>query len=113
MKNNLLTDKKAAVTGLPLAFTIISIFIILGVWLPFIAIEFDQSVSSGLADGLEVNVGQASGELTSVSAIDIVISIAKMFTWTFGILPFWLDGIFLIFRIMLVAIVIQYLPFVG
>ncbi len=101
-----------AVTGLIPAIGIITVFIFIGVTLPFIQRDFDQSVSTQ-ADVLESDITGSATTLNSVSAFQIVTSVAKMFFWTFGDLPFWLDMIFLVFRIGLILIFLQYLPFVG
>lgn len=98
---------------LGVAIGIMSVFLIIGTMLPFIQADFGDDIIVNQGQNLEDEVGQKSGQLTSVSALDIVVSIIKMFTWTFGDLPFWLDIVFVIFRLALVAILIQYLPFVG
>lgn len=98
---------------LGVAIGIIAVFIIIGTALPFIQRDFGSDIITTQTDDIITEVSQESGQLNSVSALSIVFSIVKMFFWTFGDLPVWLDTIFVIFRLALVAILIQYLPFVG
>ncbi len=95
------------------AIGIMSVFVMIGVMLPFIQADFDSPEILNQTDDFEDEISQGSGELNAVSALGIVKSVLKMFWWTYGDLPFWLDIIFVIFRIALVLILIQYLPFVG
>ena len=106
-------SKKGQVIGLRYAFFLVFLFVALGGILPFIQAEFQQTTQEGRVEGLNTAVSQKSGSLDSTSAIDVALSIVKMFFWTFGDLPLWLDLIFIAFRIQLLMIIIQYFPFVG
>ena len=90
-------------TGLMVS--IITVFIFLGVLLPFINRDLDSSYSGSSTSALSDSV--ASGNITTG---DVLLSIFKMFFWTFGALPFWLDAIFLIFRITLGVIIYDKSP---
>jgi len=115
---NMLKYKHGQVSSLSIAFTIITIFVILGTVLPFINRDLGVTTTIGETSTLESEVSQDSGNLNAVSALDIAKSVAKMFFWSFGdfgtgIFGVILEGIFLILRISLVLILIQYIPFVG
>jgi len=108
-------NNKKGVTGISTALIIITVFVSLGTLLPFIQQDLnDPNISSALTTGLTQEVSQDSGDLTSVSALEIVKSVAKMFVWSFGSIPPLIDAvIFIPMRIALVLILVQYLPFVG
>jgi hypothetical protein len=82
--------------------TIISVFILLGFFLPFVSSAFEQQVPENSISKIEADVGQ-----DDLSTLEIIGSIFKMFFWTFGDLPAWLDTIFLIPRLMLAVIIFQ------
>lgn len=108
-----LFKNKKGVAELSIAIVIILIFVLLGVTLPFINDTYDADTGVYDADNLADEVSQDAGDLNAVSALDIALSVAKMFFWTFGELPFWLDAIFIVLRIALLLILIQFIPFVG
>ena len=85
---------------------IITVFVLLGVLLPFINNDLTGVAGSNLsATGLQDNVGEEVENVSTISAFSVALSILKMFFWTFGTLPFWLDAIFVIFRILLAFII--------
>lgn len=90
---------------------IISSFIILGVVLPFINAEFGSTDVDLNVDGLTTNTGQSSteGGLTqaTTTGISVLLSVLLMFFWTFGAVPFWLEAILLIMRIVLVITIFR------
>lgn len=75
-----------------------TIFILAGIMLPFINDAFDTNSVVINTQGLETTVGESSPSDTSL--VGVVTSVFLMFFWTFGALPFWLDAVFLIFRVM-------------
>ncbi|NIQ15370.1 MAG: hypothetical protein GTO02_13540 [Candidatus Dadabacteria bacterium] len=81
---------------------IVSIFVVLGIALPFINADFGVDASTVNTGGFTEDIGQ-----DDVTALEVVFSLFSMFFWTFGALPFWLDGLFLIPRIMLAVIIFQ------
>ncbi len=96
---------------------IIATFILLGVFLPILEAGYNVTPSntdvSDFTDSLN-NASKALGKKTGFEAVvgslgffDIAASILKMFTWTFGALPVWLDLIFIIFRIILIILVVR------
>ena len=109
---------KSMVNDVSIAAGIITVFVLIGLLLPFVEAEF--SGQSTTFNGSN-NVNDISGDISdnigdgpnAVGALTIVGSVAKMFFWTFGALPFWLDAIFVVFRIVLVLILVKYIPFVG
>ena len=97
---------------------IIAVFIIIGAFLPVINAAFGvppeesacfdiSTVESELQNATR-NIGVKDIQPTitrptgSFSIFDVVASIIKMFFWTCGALPTWLDLVFLIFRITLI-----------
>lgn len=86
---------------------IMTVFIATGLILPFINDELDgnQEFTADI-EGLKTQVGQDSNDLkftSGINAFSVFTSIISMFFWSFGALPFWLDSIFVILRITLVA----------
>lgn len=106
------------VNDVSIAAGIITVFVLLGVILPYVQADFETSETSfnvstnvnEISDDISDNVGN---DPNSIGALKIVKSIAKMFFWTFGTLPFWLDAIFVVFRIVLIGILVKYIPFIG
>jgi len=93
---------------------IISVFIVLGIFLPFIGTAFNDDSLVSNPDGL--NLGDdipEEGLGESLSMGTILFSVLKMFFWTFGNLPVWLDSIFLIPRIILAVLIVRWLPVIG
>jgi len=86
---------------------IISVFVIVGGLLPLIEAEFTTDVSSNDIDNLEDEISDSAQSNAFLTGFAVVGSIAQMFFWTFGALPFWLDLIFTIFRIMLIVLLIR------
>lgn len=82
--------------------TIIFIFVTIGVILPFVTDTFSEETINNDVDGLESEIGDSASGLGSTSIFDVVSSVAMMFFWTFGALPFWLDMFFVIIRIILI-----------
>ncbi len=99
---------------------IIAVFIIVGVFLPILqdgygVLDIDDNDVGEITDAL-INASIELGEKSSVVAVasigslgffDFVKSILKMFIWTFGALPTWLDLIFVIFRITLFILLVR------
>ena len=95
----------------------IILFILIGVGLilPFVDNEFNTNNSNfDTANVGNQLVGSSTSDSTSIKTFDILKSIGKMFFWTFGDIPFWLDGIFLVLRIILLIILLKnFVPFLG
>ncbi|KKN07612.1 hypothetical protein LCGC14_1065190 [marine sediment metagenome] len=100
-----LLKSKRAVNDISIATGIILVFVLLGVLLPFVNDAFDVEGSDINTQSLETNVGEEIENINSIGAFTVLLSVLKMFFWTFGDLPFWLDAIFLVFRIMLALII--------
>lgn len=88
--------------------SIIVVFILLGAFIPYVNSEFGIAETDFNVDGLSSDVGQAD-----VSGLDVLLSVLSMFFWTFGTLPFWLDAIFEVFRVMLYIIIVRTIRGVG
>ncbi len=99
-----LIKSKQAVSDVTLMWTIILIFFMLGILLPFVNSGFAQTSQDFNTGDLETGLDDETN-FTKVSSITILSSIGKMFFWTFGTLPFWLDGIFVVFRAMLALLI--------
>ncbi|NIV12566.1 MAG: hypothetical protein GWN62_15185 [Aliifodinibius sp.] len=82
--------------------TILFVFVLLGVTLPFINQEFGENPNNINTEGIDEIIAD-----DGVNALDVVLSVFTIFFWTFGALPFWLDGILLVPRIMLAVISFQ------
>lgn len=109
----MLFNKKGQVAGINVAFVIVAIFILMGVVLPFTNAAFNINQSEELTNNFETDISQpAGGDVNAVTAFEIVKSVFRMFFW-YGDLPFGIDAVLLIFRVILLLILIQYLPFVG
>lgn len=80
-------------------YLIISIFIFLGVITPYINAEFGSDTQIDASD-FEDTISQGD-----VSATDVALSIFSMFFWTFGALPWYIDMVLLVFRIMLAYLI--------
>lgn len=87
---------------------IFSVFMLLALIMPFVNSAFGSSTAELQSEGLESGAGQSD-----VSAIDVFASIFKMFFWSFGTFPFWLEGILSIFRITLAWLVVRVIRGVG
>lgn len=91
---------------------ILFIFVGTALILPFVNSEFNTSFDNeNVADELMAEEFQ---DASAVGAGDILKSIGKIFFWTFGDLPFWLDAIFVILRIiLLITLIKNFTPFLG
>ena len=87
---------------------IVLVFVLLGTALPFVNDAFNVTSVEFSAGGIEDDISGAD-----VSATDVFFSIFAMFFWTFGSLPFWLDAIFIVFRIMLAWLIVRVIRGVG
>lgn len=88
------------VNDVSLIWGIVSVFILVGFITPYVNDAFGRN------DPI-YNIDQTGNELeietskTNLNTFQLLKSISLMFFWTFGALPFWLDTIFFIMRIML------------
>jgi len=96
---------KKAVNDISIATGIILVFVLLGLVLPFVNEAFDVSGTNLNTGSIEENVGQEVENVSTISAFRVLLSVLKMFFWTFGDLPFWLDGAFIVLRVMLAFII--------
>lgn len=84
---------------------IVTIFIVIGIALPYVERSFGQDVNEPDLTGFQEEV---EGHIDdSVSLLDVAGSVVKMFFWTFGSLPAWLDSLFIILRIMLLVAIAE------
>ena len=90
----------SSISDMTIIGSILAIFVLLGVFLPFIQAEFDAPEYSNVlgegADGTAINFDSDS----SVSAFSIFFSVLGMFFSTFGLMPLWLDAMFIIIRLI-------------
>lgn len=85
---------------------IITVFLLLGVCLPYINASFGVSASDIDIDEFESGASEDVPEtIDPLTFFDVIISIGKMFTWTWGALPWWLDIIFLSMRLTLLIFI--------
>ena len=85
-----------------LLFTVLTIFLLTGFVSPYLHSAYGESVTTINTDGLETDIGQGN---VTVTVGAVVLSLASMFFWTFGLIPVWLDLIFIVLRIILYVIV--------
>jgi hypothetical protein len=79
---------------------IVSLFVIIGAVVPFIESEYSYDAGIDNPD----DIGSIDSDVdspSSVTIIDVFFSVLKMFFWSFGSLPLWLDLILTIFRVTL------------
>jgi|SRR3972149_6847938 len=81
--------------------TIVMIFIAVGASLPFVNAEFGDSSTDFNTEDLQTDLNDQITDVTSVSTTTVLFSIGKMFFWTFGSLPLFLELFFTVFRILL------------
>lgn len=93
---------------------IVIVFVGCGLILPFINDAFSGTTNIQ-ADTSALTTGAAAGTAAAGITLGSVLgSIAKMFFWTFGDIPFWLDAfIFIPMRIALLVIVVRNFPIIG
>lgn len=94
-----------------IAITLIILFIVVGGLLPFVQSAFEVDVVTQNLEGIEDDIGEGAGTTNVITLGRVLASVTKMFFWTFGDLPFWLDLFFLLLRILLVVTLIM--TFVG
>jgi len=94
------------VNDISIAAAIIISFICIGVFLPYVQEEFNLTETNINIDGYNEQIGESAKNIGTLTALDIVLSIFKMFFWTFGSIVWWLDlTIFMSMRIILALII--------
>ncbi len=86
--------------------TFASVFILLGLVMPFINEGFDEAGGSYNIDTMKSELG-AEAQDSDINVATVIFSVVKMFFWTFGTLPFFLDGIFMIFRVWFIVSIVR------
>lgn len=86
--------------------TLVAIFLVVGFFLPYVQAEFGEQSNTAGFDKFNDDLADAAAKESVISGFDIILSILKMFTWSFGSFPFWMDAILLIPRS---AIVISFI----
>ena len=77
------------------------VFILTGALLPYVYDSFDEpNTINADVDGLYNDVSSESENVSSVNAVQILLSVISMFFWSFGALPFWVELIYIIMRII-------------
>lgn len=85
---------------------IIVVFVVIGGFLPYLNESFNVSGNTPNVEDLESNVAEDAENVETFNAFSVLLSILKMFFWTFGAVPFWLDLFFFTpIRLIFVAIV--------
>lgn len=99
-----------------IATTLIIIFFVVGAFIPFAQEAFAGVATSQGIDNLidDISPGASIEDVTDdVSIGKVLISITKMFFWTFGDLPFWLDSFFILLRILLIVTLVMTFTGIG
>ncbi len=89
------------VNDISIIWGIITVFVALGILLPFINEAYGETSANINIDNFESSVSKTVENASTINTFTVIFSILKMFFWTFGDLYFWLDGIFVILRVML------------
>lgn len=84
-----------------------SILILIAIFLPFIQQEFQGSSTDFGTDNINSDI---QDEPNAITLFTITVNIFRMLTWSFGLVPFWVDGLLLIVRLMFWASIIKLLP---
>lgn len=95
---------------------IITFMFFLALALPFLNEDLGLGAQEIDTSNLEGDVRAGLGDDTDVSdisALTIVFSVAKMFFWSYSFLPLWAVSIHILLRVFLLLILIKYIPFVG
>lgn len=114
MQNDIkMFNSKKGFEGSGTVLIILFIFVGIGIVIPFVNEEFNEtSPEFDINNPANELIGEGFTDASSIGAGDIIKSIGKMFFWTFGDLPFWLDAIFIVLRIILLMILIKaFTPF--
>jgi len=91
-------------------YTIATIFIILGVFLPYA--QSSVGVDSEQNDLTTINDASKTQTVNPVTIGGIIFSVMKMTVFTFGDLPVWLDlTSFMAMRLVFWLIIIEKIPF--
>lgn len=100
----LLWKNKKAVNDISIITGIIILFVALGTMLPFIREDFGQTQTTDyLIDDFNQGIANDVDTVGNVSAFNVIISIFKLFFWTFGEIPLLIDALlFIPLRIILV-----------
>ena len=114
-KKTLFPRGKKAVNDVSIIAVILFIFIGTAIFIVFIDSEFGTTSSKFDIDNVQDEfIDETFTDTSDISTGNILKSIGKMFFWTFGDLPFWLDMIFVVIRIILLFILIRnFTPFLG
>ena len=112
MQNAILNNKKGF-SGSGTVLIILFIFVGIGLVLPFVNTAFNIEDSNIDTDNpANELIDEDFTDVSGIGAGDIIKSIGKMFFWTFGDLPFWMDAIFVVLRIIMLMILIKaFTPF--
>jgi len=83
----------------------------IGAFLPYITAEFSGTATT-------TNYDTISGEVSSIdqdtSLGDVLVSLGKMFFWYYASLPFWLNLILIMLKIIFwVMLAIEVTPLIG
>lgn len=95
-----LTKSKKAQNDVSFIILIVTVFILVGTFLPFVNESFNNSVTTFNTEGLVTNTDDQINT-DKVSATTVFFSIFSMFFWSFGALPIFLEIFFIIMRIIL------------
>lgn len=106
---------KKAFSDVTIVATILFIFLGTALVLPFVNSEFGTSSPEYDISNVESElISEKLSDVSYVGAGDIFKSIGKIFFWTFGDLPIWLDSIFVVLRVILLYILVRtFTPFIS
>lgn len=87
-------------------YIIVTLFVGLGILLPYIQAEFGEDQTNNDVSGLtSIDSDDAT---SSVGLFTVLGSVFTMFFWTFGNLPVWLDAfLFIPLRVILAYVIIR------
>lgn len=89
--------------------TILGIFLSIGFISPFIEKDYNTNIGEVDTEGIILDA-----EASEVGAVEIFFSLVKMFFWTFGSLPTWVDAlIFVPLRIWFIVLFVDKIRGIG
>ncbi len=91
---------------------IVSVFIVMGLFLPYFNSAFNMDSSIQNFDNMESDIGNYRPTESVTDGFSIMLSVISMFFWSFN-MPSWLNTLFLIPRIMIIWLIIRVVRGVG
>lgn len=96
------------VNDMTILYSIMAFFIILGGLLPFVQEDFNQDQIENQYEPFTDDMKQKAESVSTTNAFTVLLSVVKMFFWTFGDLPFVIDlVIFIPLRLVFLLVIVR------